>query len=73
MADGATLLVVERELGAPNEGANAKFSDLNMLVVPGGREHSADEYAVLFAASGFRFVGVTPSESGTGVFEGVAS
>lgn len=73
MADGAALLVVERELGAPNEAADAKFSDLNMLAVPGGRERTDDEYAALFAAAGIRFVGVTSSASGTGLFEGVAS
>lgn len=73
MVDGAALLVVERELGAPNEAVDAKFSDLNMLVGPGGRERSADEYAVLFAAAGFRFVGATPSASGISVFEGIAA
>ena len=71
MADGAALLVVERELGPPNETPDSKFSDLNMLVGPEGRERSAEQFAALFAAAGFRFVGVTPSAVGTGVFEGV--
>lgn len=73
MAEGAALLLVERELGHPNEMAQNKFSDLNMLVAPGGRERTAEEYAALMARTGFRFVGVTPSASGTAVFEGVAS
>src|SRR4051812_31946004 len=34
--DGGVLLVVERDLGGPNEQPSAKFSDLNMLVLPGG-------------------------------------
>jgi hypothetical protein len=69
---GAAVLVVERELGPANEDPAAKFSDLNMLVAPGGRERSTDEYASLFAAAGFRFVGATPTASGWHVFEGVA-
>ena len=41
-ADGA-LLVVERVVGAAERGPDAKFSDLNMLVAPGGRERTLDE------------------------------
>ena len=43
----------------PNERPEAKFSDLNMLVAPGGRERTLDEYAALFEAAGFRLVGET--------------
>ena len=73
MADGTALLVVERDLGRPNQDPDAKFSDLNMLVGPMGQERTPDEYAALFAAAGFRFVGFTPSAVGTGVYEGVAA
>jgi hypothetical protein len=72
MVDGTALLVVERELGGPNEHPDAKFSDLNMLVGPMGQERTPDDYAALFAAAGFRFVAFTPSSVGTGVYEGVA-
>jgi hypothetical protein len=72
MAPGAALLVVEREIGRPNEEPDAKFGDLNMLVGPGGRERSAAEFAALFAATGFEFTGYTPSAAGVGVFEGIA-
>lgn len=72
MAEGAALLVVERELGPPNETPESKFSDLNMLVSPGGREREPEAYAALFAAAGFRYVGFTPSPAQTGVFEGAA-
>ena len=72
MAEGGALLIVERELGPPNEVPESKFSDLNMLVGPGGRERTPDEYAALFAASGFRYVDFTPNPSHTGVFEGIA-
>src|SRR5215212_486881 len=73
MADGITLLVVERDLGRPNRDPDAKFSDLNMLVGPMGRERTPEEYAALFAAAGFRFVRFAPSAVDTGVYEGVAA
>jgi hypothetical protein len=65
------LLVVERELGAPNEGRAAKQMDLQMLVSTGGRERTRDEHAALFAATGFRLVAVTPIAAGLSVTEGV--
>ena len=70
MPEGAALLVVERDLGAPNEDAPAKFSDLNMLVGPGGRERTQDEYAALLESTGFRLVGATPTAGTHTVFEG---
>jgi hypothetical protein len=73
MAEGTALLVIERELGRPNQDPDPKFSDLNMLVGPMGQERTPAEYAALFAKGGFRFVGVTPSAVGTGVHEGVAA
>lgn len=69
---GASVLVVDRELGAPNENPSAKFGDLNMLVMPGGCERTSVEFAALLASAGFRFVGDTPSSSGWHIFEGVA-
>jgi hypothetical protein len=65
--------VVERDLGGPNENAPAKLSDLNMLVNPGGRERSEQEYASLFRAAGLRYVGATPSAAGLSVFEAAAA
>ena len=72
MTPGTALLIVERELGPANARWEDKFSDLNMLVAPGGRERATAEYAALVEAAGFRFVGVTPSASGRAVFESVA-
>ena len=73
MTDDAALLLVERDLGPANARPDAKFSDLNMLAATGGRERSAEEYAALYAASGFRFVDVTRGDRGTSVFEGKAA
>ena len=62
-AHGA-LLVVERDLGAPNEDADAKFSDLNMLVGVGGRERTRDEFAELLAGAASRCRARRPAPSG---------
>ena len=59
-ADGV-LLLIERVIAPPNEGRDVKFSDLNMLVGPGGRERSREEYAAIFEASGFRLSAVVPA------------
>jgi hypothetical protein len=70
IADGGAVLVVERELGAPNAEPDAKFSDLNMMVGPGGRERTRDELAAMFAAAGFALDRVVPTDVGLNVFEG---
>jgi hypothetical protein len=64
------LVVVERDLGAANENPDAKFSDLNMMVGPGGRERTRDEFASLFAAGGFALERAVPTAIGLSVFEG---
>jgi hypothetical protein len=65
------LLVIDAEIAPPNEGARNKFRDLTMLVHPGGRERTREEWAALFAAGGFRLVGGTPTEAFVSVIEGV--
>ena len=53
MESQAKLLVVERIIAAPNQGADGKFSDLNMLVNAGGRERTLCEFERLFTTAGF--------------------
>jgi precorrin-6B methylase 2 len=50
---GGKLLVLEAVLAPPNEGADAKFTDLNMLVAPDGQERTAAEFKSLLAMAGF--------------------
>jgi hypothetical protein len=61
MRPDGTLLVVERVLDPPNQGADTKFSDLNMLVAPGGRERTLGEFQALFESAGFRLRDRTPT------------
>ena len=65
--------MIERLIEPPNEGPEAKFADLNMLVGPGGRERTLDQYEALFAAAAYRLVGATPSNAGLCSLEGVPS
>jgi hypothetical protein len=67
---GGTLLLVERILGPPNETPEAKLSDLNMLVGPGGQERTLEEFESLLEAAGYELVGTTPTDSGMFVIEG---
>lgn len=71
-APQAVILVVEHEMGTQNTSPESKFSDLNMLVGPGGRERTEAEYTALFNAAGYRLTSVTPTSIGIGIFEGVA-
>jgi hypothetical protein len=70
LAPAGRVLVVERDLGGPNDGLSAKLSDLNMLVSPGGMERTTDEYATLFRGAGLRLVDTCPTDVGTSVYEG---
>jgi hypothetical protein len=67
---GGTLLVIERLVDPPNEGPETKLSDLNMLVGPGGRERTLDEYRSLFEAAGYGLVGATETAGELHVLEG---
>jgi hypothetical protein len=62
-ADGRVLLV-ERLVEGPNEGPEAKWIDLQMLVMAGGRERTRGQFEELLAKAGLRLVSVTPT-SGT--------
>jgi ubiquinone/menaquinone biosynthesis C-methylase UbiE len=61
MRDTARLLLIERLVGPPNDGPATKFMDLNMLVLPGGRERTSEEYAVLFEKSGLMLTRILPA------------
>ena len=69
MGPEAAALVIERDLGPPNENPMAKLSDLNMFVMPGGRERTLDEYAALLDRAGLRLAATHPTTSGHLVIE----
>jgi len=68
--DGGVVLLVERVLGQPGYEAVTAFSDLNMLVLPGGRERTQQEYAGLFDAAGLRLDAVVDTGTPVSIIEG---
>lgn len=68
--ENARLLVIEPVIAPPNEGAPEKFSDLNMLVSPGGRERTLDEWSELFTHGGFELNETFPVGGGWNVILG---
>lgn len=70
---GGVVLVVERLLGRAGSEVETAFSDLNMLVLPGGRERTEEEYAALLAAAGLRLTSVVDTPSVMSVLEARAA
>ena len=70
IADTGKLLLVERVIQPGNDPDPAKFLDLNMLVMLGGRERTADDFRALYTQSGFHLTRIVPTASGFSVIEG---
>ncbi len=68
---GGKLLVVDCVIEPGNDFAPAKFLDLQMLIFPGGRERTENEFRTLFAAGGWRLNRVIPTAAGEAIVEGV--
>ncbi len=68
---GGVVLVVESLLGRPGHELEAALSDLNMLVLPGGRERTEDEFTALFSAAGLRLTRVIDTPTEVVILEGV--
>ena len=64
------LMVIEAVIPPGIEPHFAKFIDLNMLVMTGGRERTEEEFRRLFGASGFRLTRTVATESPFSVIEG---
>jgi hypothetical protein len=63
------LILLEAVLQSGNQPDLGKIIDLEMMVFPGGRERSADDFAKLFAQAGFELVSITPTQSPLCVIE----
>jgi SAM-dependent methyltransferase len=65
------LLAVEGIIDPRNAaGAGNKLLDLNMMVMTGGRERTADELAALYRASGFEVLRIVPAGPAMSIIEG---
>jgi O-methyltransferase/methyltransferase family protein len=73
LRDEGVVLLVEMVLGRPGYERAAAFSDLNMLVMPGGRERTEAEFAALFAAGGLQLTRVVETDTVMAIVEGRAA
>ena len=70
MGPDARLIIVDCVVPETNEPHFSKFIDLNMLVMTGGKERTAKEFATLLEASGFRLLQVVGTDQPTSIIEG---
>jgi SAM-dependent methyltransferase len=75
MRPGARVLIVQLLMPEQSGGAReslfeAAVSDLNMLVLTGGRERTECEYRALLGRAGFRLSRVVPTQALVSLFEG---
>lgn len=69
MGGSGTLLLVEQLLDDGPDPSRTAFSDLNMLVAPGGQERTTEEYRALLAHAGFRLDRAIPTGTDVSVLE----
>lgn len=69
---GAKLLLVETVVEEnDNAPSMSKLMDLNMLVMTGGKERTAEEYAELFEKTGFKLTNIIATPSPVQIVEAV--
>jgi hypothetical protein len=66
--DGRVILI-EAVVAPGNQPDLAKFIDIEMLMMTGGRERSADEFRALFEANGLRLTRIVPTNAPLSVIE----
>lgn len=71
MPAGAKLLVIESVIPPGNEPHLAKFLDLTMMLIPGGKERTAAEFRELYDRAGFTLTRIVPTTREVSVIEGV--
>jgi SAM-dependent methyltransferase len=73
MRPGGRILVAETVIPPGNAPDPIKVMDVNMLVVTGGRERTAEEFASLFARAGLRAGRVVPTGARISILEAFAA
>ncbi|MFC2951408.1 methyltransferase [Marinicaulis aureus] len=69
---GAALMIVESVIPESAEFDMGKWMDLNMMVMAGGRERTANEFRVLFDQAGFDFEEIVETPSPLSIVVGKA-
>jgi ubiquinone/menaquinone biosynthesis C-methylase UbiE len=70
MRPASKLLVIESVIPPGNESFHGKFLDLVMLLIPGGKERTENEYRALFERAGFELTRIVPTGSEVSIVEG---
>ena len=65
------LLVFEDVVLPGNEPGLVKFLDIEMLLMPGGRERTEQEFRALFAAARFKLNRIVPTRAAIKIIEGL--
>jgi hypothetical protein len=63
MSRDASLIVIERVVGPPNEIPEGKFSDLNMMVQYAALERTNQEFRDILNSAGFEMIEIVPTQS----------
>ena len=71
MAPSGRVLVVEHVIAPGNAADFGKLLDINMMVVPGGKERTRSEFRDLFAKAGLKLARVIPTAAPLSILEGV--
>ena len=71
IAKGKRLLIIDAILPPGNTPCFAKLSDINMMVITGGKERTEQEFRQLLAATGFEVVSVNLIHEWVGLLEAV--
>ena len=71
MRGNGKVMLIEAVVPTGNEPHLAKWIDIEMLALPGGKERTEQEYRDLFARAGFRLTRVVPNDSPLWVIEAV--
>ena len=69
MPQDGKLLIVESVIPAGNEPFGGKLLDLVMLLIPGGKERTEQEYRALLDQAGFELTRIVPTETELSVIE----
>lgn len=72
MTHHSKILVVEQVIPPGNDPFIGKILDVNMLVMcPGGKERTAEEFAQIFTKAGFKMTRIIPTHAIVSIVEGV--
>lgn len=70
MNENGKVLIIEMVIPEGNEPSPSKIMDLQMLIMEGGKERTAEEYKILMEAAGLKLTRVIPTKSPYSLVEG---